>query len=540
MDRGLTPVIPSAETRSARRDLSRRWRAAGWHGDRTLADLAIEGANSRPKTRLRFASTDHASSLHLGDLVHRARSVAGGLGKAGVSAGDRVAIQIPNWEEAALAYVAASIVGAVIVPIVHIYGPADTNWILEHARPTAFLGVSSWYGNDSASQFGAMPGLEGVKTFVIGDDRPAGTQPWADLEAASPWSGSTPCSADDPAVVIYTSGTTGVPKCVVHSHNSITAELMTMPSPPSNLDVGVALQPWPAGHIGGLTALLGPLVHGIDTIYIDRWETEEVLDLLVEEHVTAMSGVPTTLFRLLDLVEHRDVSLRLNVTTGGAGVPPALIERCEAAGWRAARCYGSSEHPSATGGRCDDSLEGRSLTDGRPLSGSEVRIVDPDGRPVPTGTPGEVELIGPEQFLGYADPEANAGSFRSDGWFRSGDVGMLDDHGHLIITDRLGDIVNRGGEKISSVEVEDILVRLDAVNEAAVIAVPDDVLGERVCAVVTLREGRTLELNDLRRHFTEAGVAKQKTPERIVVVEDFPRTPSGKVRKSELRAQIDR
>jgi acyl-CoA synthetase (AMP-forming)/AMP-acid ligase II len=322
---------------------------------------------------LRFASVDRPGTLDLASLVGRARHVAGGLAESGVMPGDRVAVQVPNWEEAAITYVAVAMLGALIVPIVpivHIYGPTDTDWILLHARPTAFVGVPGWGAVDHSSRYGAMHGLAGIATFLIGDGRPAGTRPWDDLETADSWRGSSPAGADDPAVVIYTSDTSGTPKCVVHSHDTFRAELATMPSPPLDLGVKVALQPWPAGHIGGMTAMLGPLSHGIDTILIDRWDTDRVLDLLVSQGVTAMSGVPTTLQRLVEQAD--DLDLARNITTGGAGVPPSLIEQCDAAGWRASRCYGSSEHPSVTGSRAIDPLYARATTDGSLLPGSRV------------------------------------------------------------------------------------------------------------------------------------------------------------------------
>jgi acyl-CoA synthetase (AMP-forming)/AMP-acid ligase II len=516
-----------------------RWRAEGFHGDETIADLATAAAGRSPQTRLRFASADRPGTLRLDVLIRRARTVAGGLAQAGVKHRDRVAVQVPNWEEAAIAYVAVAMLGAVIVPIVHIYGSSDTDWILRDARPAAFIGVASWGEIDHAERVGSMPGLEGVATFLIGQGRPRGTKAWEELEAGPEWRGTGAAKADDPAVLIYTSGTTGTPKCVVHSHNSIRAELATMPSPPLGVGVTVALQPWPAGHIGGLTAMLGPLVHGIDTILIDRWDTDQVLDLLVSEHVTAMSGVPATLLRLLDRTRGSGLNLPLRITTGGAGVPAALIEQCEAAGWKASRCYGSSEHPSATGGRSHDGLAARAGTDGAPLGGTQVRVVDEGGRQLPHGADGEIQLVGPDQFLGYASAEANKSAFTDDGWYRSGDIGNVDGDGRLTVTDRISDIVNRGGEKISSAEVENVLLRLAGVAEVAVVASPDLILGERVCAVIRLSPGAPPpSIEDLGRHFRIAGVARQKTPERIVIVDDFPRTASGKIRKADLRARF--
>jgi acyl-CoA synthetase len=189
-------------------------------------------------------------------------------------------------------------------------------------------------------------------------------------------------------------------------------------------------------------------------------------------------------------------------------------------------------------GWADMPLAQRAHTDGRVQAGSEVRIVDDEGRDLPCGSDGDILVRGPELFIGYTDAALNEQAFTEDGWFRTGDIGRLDDRGCLSITDRKKDIVIRGGENISSQEVERVLATHPAVRDVAVVAMPDARYGEKVCAFVVTRDGETLPLDEVRRHFAEAGVAKQKTPEALFVVDEFPRTASGKVRKADLRAQL--
>jgi acyl-CoA synthetase (AMP-forming)/AMP-acid ligase II len=189
-----------------------------------------------------------------------------------------------------------------------------------------------------------------------------------------------------------------------------------------------------------------------------------------------------------------------------------------------------------TAGRIADPLDLRADTDGRLLAGNEVRLVDAAGRDVPDGQQGEILTRGPELFTGYTDPTLNAAAFLPGGWFRTGDLGRIDASGHLTITDRLKDIIIRGGENISSKEVEDLLITHPAVADVAVIPVPDPALGERVCAVVVARPGSAFDVEAARAHFAAAGAARQKTPEVVVLVGELPRTPSGKVRKDVLRA----
>jgi cyclohexanecarboxylate-CoA ligase len=275
------------------------------------------------------------------------------------------------------------------------------------------------------------------------------------------------------------------------------------------------------------------------TVTFDTFGPELVLDAIERYQLVGTGGAPTFLAGILDVLEsgHRDLSSLRTFLVGAASVPPELVLRAEAAGIKAFRCYGSSEHPTVTSGTPEDPLETRAYTDGRCLGANEVRIVDDDGRDLPRGSEGEIATRGPELFVGYRDPALNRDCFLPGGWFRTGDLGIFDANGLLTVTDRKKDIIIRGGENISAKEVEDVLARHPAVSEAAVVAMPDPRLGERVCAVVILR-GRHLDLAVVAEHFSRAGVARQKTPEHLVVVEELPRTPAGKVQKFQLRARL--
>lgn len=530
-------------TLTARQRLAARWRADGLVPGRSVAEQARAAAGAARETRIVFTSPERPSVLRLDALWSRSCAVAAAFQARGVVPGDVVAVQVPNWSEAVVAYVAAAIAGAIVLPIVHTYGPADTDWILDRVRPRVFVSPSRWSETDYLARLDAMPAVAAIEhVVVVGDVAPNGTETWATLEATSPADAHVvDVPSDAPFLVTFTSGTTAEPKGVVHSHDSFLAELGSMPSPTRRLGRVRSLQPWPAGHIGGMTAILGPLVHGLDTFLIDRWDTESVVDLVAREDIAAASGVPTALLRVMDFVETSDRSLPLReLSTGGAGIPPSVVERGAALGWHIGRCYGSSEHPSATYCRHDDTLEHRLRSDGAPMAGTEVRTVREDGTTCPVGEPGEIALIGPEQFLGYTDPALNAALVGRDGWFLTGDIGVLDRDGFLTVTDRKKDLVIRGGENISSVEVEDVLLRHPAVVEAAVVASPDAEYGERVCAFVVLRPGAILSLGDVREHFSTLGVQRQKTPELVVPVagHELPRTASGKVRKAELRDRV--
>jgi acyl-CoA synthetase (AMP-forming)/AMP-acid ligase II len=224
---------------------------------------------------------------------------------------------------------------------------------------------------------------------------------------------------------------------------------------------------------------------------------------------------------------------------GGSAVPAAVGERCAGLGIETSRSFGSTEHPSITGSYPETPHEKRVSTDGRPLPGVELRLVDEDGNDVDAGEPGEIWSKGPECFVGYTDAAETAAAFTADGWFMTGDVGVLDADGYLTITDRKKDIIIRGGENVSAAEVEEVLVRMPGVAEVAVVGAPDARLGEVGCAFFRMQPPNEVPtLVQVRELLDSAGLAKQKWPEHIRGVAEFPRTPSGKVQKFVLRQQL--
>jgi acyl-CoA synthetase (AMP-forming)/AMP-acid ligase II len=349
-----------------------------------------------------------------------------------------------------------------------------------------------------------------------------------------------PAGPDDPCLLVYTSGTTAEPKGVRHSHNTLLSEVHGSAATRRATPASKQLAAFPAGHVAGVLGLLRVLVLGTPAVIMDAWDPVAAARLVEEHRVTSGTGAPVYLATLLDEAERsgRDLSSLTEFLTGAADVPPALIERAGHAGIAAYRCYGSSEHPTISCGDPDDPLVKRATTDGRVSPGNEVRIVDEEGRDLPAGTDGEIVSRGPEQFLGYLASDLDAEAFLPGGWLRSGDLGHLDSGGYLTVTGRKKDIIVRGGEKISAREVEGVLLRHPAVAEAAIVGAPDERYGERACAFVVLRPGASLGLAEVRRHFAGAGLARQKTPERLIITGELPRTAAGKVAKHALRARL--
>jgi acyl-CoA synthetase (AMP-forming)/AMP-acid ligase II len=256
-----------------------------------------------------------------------------------------------------------------------------------------------------------------------------------------------------------------------------------------------------------------------------------VLKLMLAEGLGVTGGATYFMTSLLDHPDFTAEHLKLMPFSGmgGSTVPVAVTERMTALGIKVFRSYGSTEHPSITGCVLDDPEIKRLTTDGHTMPGVEIRLDDE----------GQILSRGPDCFIGYTDPELTASVFDDDGWYHTGDVGVLDDEGYLTITDRISDIIIRGGENISAQEIEELLLGMDDIAEVAVVAAPDERLGERAAAVVRVREGAGLPgLDEVRTHLKDAGLARQKWPESIHAVTDFPRTASGKVQKFQLRQQL--
>jgi acyl-CoA synthetase (AMP-forming)/AMP-acid ligase II len=449
-----------------------------------------------------------------------------------VRAGDAVAIQLPNWKEAAAAFWAATFLGAVVVPIVHFYGRKELSHILATARPKVLI---------TAREFGRMQFLPDLAADVpivglVGDEhvREEHVHPYDDLLGIEPMAGTVAADAAAPALIAFTSGTTSNPKGVIHSHQTLGFETRQLLEnyPP---DRGRQLTATPVGHfIGMLGAFLIPVLEGAPIDLCDVWDPGKVLELIESDGLSIGGGPPYFVTSVLDHPDCTPEHVRRFTTVGlgGSTVPAAVTRRLADLGMFVFRSYGSTEHPSITGSRRIAPEDKRLYTDGDARPGVEIKL----------GPDGEIFSRGPDLCLGYTDDAMTERAFDGDGWYRTGDVGVLDEDGYLTITDRKADVIIRGGENISALEVEEVLLSMPSVAEAVVVAAPDERLGERTAAVLRVREGHPMPtLDDVRAHFKSAGVAIQKWPQelhRVPEGQDFPRTASGKVQKFRVREQV--
>jgi len=527
-------------------ELGRRYREAGFWNDDSLGAFLHRLVVSHRRLAFRIWSRTRPFEDDLGGIYRRALGLAGGLRRLGIGPGDVVAFQLPNWAEAAETFYGVSALGATLVPIVHFYGPKELRYILRES------GARMLVTTDRFGRLDYLAGLEAVRPEVptlehvivvraeAGAALSDGLRPFEGLVDAPPLEGPVAVDPDWPAVVGYTSGTTAAPKGVIHTHRSLGFEVRQLAGnmPPFDRPSLVGA---PVAHaIGMLGGLLLPPYIGRDIHLIDVWEPAAVLDAMLEADLTSGTGSTFFLTSLLDAPSFGPEHAKRMpwAGLGGSPVPTAVSERAEALGITVTRNYGSTEHPSTTGSKAEERREKRHRTDGHALPGVELRLVDAGGREVATGEPGEIWSRGPDLCAGYTNPTLNE-AFEPEGWYRTGDVGILDSDGYLTITDRLKDIIIRGGENVSAAEVEEAIQRIPGVAEVAVVAAPDPRLGEHGCAFLRLLPDAPVpDLPMLRRHLEAEGMARQKWPEELRMLSEFPRTPSGKIVKAELRRRL--
>ncbi|MBW3662480.1 MAG: AMP-binding protein [Actinobacteria bacterium] len=461
-----------------------------------------------PLSRLpRSGVVDGDTILDPDEVDRRVGLVAAGLSTRGVRLGDRVAWQLPNWWEAVVLYRACWRIGAVAVPIHHRVGPVTRQVIVDRVRPRVTLVASDLGPPDDAIEVRG----EGDGFGALLDGAPRG-HPSRSRDSA-------PAPPND-AVILATSGSSGVPKLVRHTHRGLAYKARAMVGAHGLDTTDAILMPAPLSHISGLlNGVLIPGAGGLTTVVEDRWDPDRALELISSQRVTFMIGPPTFFIDLMAadaFSPGRVAPLRL-VSCGGAGVTPAFVEEArERLGAVVKRTYGSTEAPTVTTSHADDPLDRARDTDGRPVGAAELRVAG--GR---EGA-GRLQVRGPELFVGYLDAAA---PIDEEGWYDTGDLARLDDE-WVTILGRADDTIVRGGENISPGEVEAVCACIPGVRQAIVVGYPDQRLGQRIGLVI---EAETdVGLDTITRACEAAGLARFKTPERVVRLDIVPRLDAGK------------
>jgi acyl-CoA synthetase (AMP-forming)/AMP-acid ligase II len=513
------------------------YRRLGYVSDMTMSSSVERAARlwgSRPAVAQADVKMTHRELL---GFVERA---AAWLSGAGIRPGDIVCWQTPNWWEAHLLGLAIWHIGAVSAPIAPFYREHELRQVIEEVRPAAVISVESFRGFAHAEAFDdllAETGLDKIPRILLRGSRCG----WTSFDAVvchTRRSPSADIGADEPCLVLFTSGTTSRAKAAVHSSRTLLAETRQLADAWGLGWEDVAYMAAPLQHITGLlNAMTIPLLVGACAVLAERWEPSRAVQDIVAHQVTYSAGATVFLQELTDAARDARIRLPLRMfACGGASVPRAVMERSEEQGIPAARVYGMTELPTVTVMNRADPFDRRAQTDGAVAPGVEVRVIDDQSNLLATGFEGELLVRGPERMLGYLDPEANRTALDDAGWFRTGDIGVVDEAGFVTITGRLKDVINRGGEKFSARDIEDLLAAHPAVRQAAVVAGLDARFGEVPVAFIVLVDNEHASAGELAEFLHTAGLARQKTPVAWHVVEALPMTPSGKVKKFELVA----
>lgn len=504
-------------------------------------ELVHERAARTPEV---LCAVDEAGrTLTFGELAARAEDAAGAFAERGVGVGDGVCWQLPTWIESLVVTAALSRLGAVQVPLLPILRARELTVALAQVRPRLVLCPGTWRGFDHAAMWRALAHevLPDAAPEVLTCDRalPSPSRP-----PQLPHEDDARPSPGAHRWVFFSSGTTGVPKGARHTDESITAGPRTFVSR-TRLVAGDRYPIiFPFTHVGGIGTFFAQLMTGATAVLDDVFEPERTIQQLATQDLTIGAGGTPIVQLYLDQQRRRpDAPLfpRLRFCLAGAAPKPPTLHaaaRDELGGRGCLSSYGLTEAPFTTISDLDDPDDVLATTEGRPIDGASLRVVALDGHECAPGEEGELRIRGPHVLLGYLDASLDADAFDGDGWFRSGDLARVDEHGNVVITGRIKEIIIRRGENISALEVEQVLLRHPDVADVAVIGLPDERTGERCCAVVVPVAGSSVTLGALAAFALDAGLARQKVPEQLELIDVLARNAGGKVVKHELRARF--
>ena len=513
----------------------------------TLWQLVARRAQETPDTVM--AVDELGRSITFGGFRRHAEQAAAGLQRLGVQAGTTVVWQLPTSIEATVLMAALSRLGALQIPVLPILRERELTFITRQVGAGLLVVPGTFRGFDHAAMAEAVAAATGCRVLVSDPERPdtvapAGIAlPWAD-PATLPSPPALPATGPDPVRwVFYTSGTTAEPKGVKHTDPSAVATGIHLLS---GLALGaddVTLMVAPITHVGGIMTLATQLMTGFRTVLMRAFDARETPRLAARHGITVLRAPVPVVRACIDAQKaHGPEPLYPDLRAcqcGGAARPTDLNEAVRRLwGLRGVlSSYGMTECPGVTAIRPDDTEQRIQGTSGKLTPGTELRVVDPAGRLLGPGQEGELLVRGPQLFSGYVDPALEEDAFDADGFFRSGDLGIVDEDGYVRVTGRIKDIIIRNGENISALEIENVLSTHPAISDVAVIGLPDARTGERCCAVVDLAPGRTLTLEDVADFCRAAGIARQKIPEQLELG-PVPRNSMGKIEKQRLRARF--
>ncbi len=533
-------LIPSRRAHSIAKGL--------WH-DRTINDdLDACVATCPDKLALTAVQAESGSVQRFTyrELATMADRVAVGLTKLGVGKNDVVACQLPNWWQFTVTYLACSRIGAVMNPLMHIFRERELSFMLKHGEAKVLIIPQTFRGFDFEHMVNALkPSLTDLKHVVVVNG--AGANSFEALLSGPAWEKESHAKdaltqhrpgPDDVTQLIYTSGTTGEPKGVMHTANTVMANIIPYAAR-LHLDAkDVVLMASPMAHqTGFMYGLMMPIMLKSSAVLLDVWEPLRAIDLIRNESTTFTMASTPFLTDLAKNVEEsgKKVPTLRTFLCAGAPIPGPLVEQARSVlGTKIVSAWGMTENGAVTLIELNDPDERAFTTDGLPLPGVELKVVNDDGVSLPVGEAGKLYVRSCSNFGGYLK-RAHLNGTDAEGWFDTGDLARLDAQGYVRITGRSKDVIIRGGENIPVVEIESLLYRHPAIAMAAIVAYPDERLGERACAVVVLKPGQSLDLPGLVDYLKSQKIALQYIPEKLEIRDAMPATPSGKIQKFKLR-----
>ncbi|EEU9122735.1 medium-chain fatty-acid--CoA ligase [Escherichia coli] len=523
------------------------YRQQGLWGDASLADYWQQTARAMPD---KIAVVDnHGASYTYSALDHAASCLANWMLAKGIESGDRIAFQLPGWCEFTVIYLACLKIGAVSVPLLPSWREAELVWVLNKCQAKMFFAPTLFKQTRPVDLILPLQNQLPQLQQIVGVDKLAPATSSLSLSQIiadnTPLTTAITTHGDELAAVLFTSGTEGLPKGVMLTHNNILASERAYCARLNLTWQDVFMMPAPLGHATGfLHGVTAPFLIGARSVLLDIFTPDACLALLEQQRCTCMLGATPFVYDLLNVLEKQpaDLSALRFFLCGGTTIPKKVARECQQLGIKLLSVYGSTESSPHAVVNLDDPLSRFMHTDGYAAAGVEIKVVDVARKTLPPGCEGEEASRGPNVFMGYFDePELTARALDEEGWYYSGDLCRMDEAGYIKITGRKKDIIVRGGENISSREVEDILLQHPKIHDACVVAMPDERLGERSCAYVVLKAPHhSLSLEEVVAFFSRKRVAKYKYPEHIVVIEKLPRTASGKIQKFLLRKDIMR
>jgi acyl-CoA synthetase (AMP-forming)/AMP-acid ligase II len=517
------------------------YRKMGFWRDETLVDIAWQRVTEAPSKTLVIEGT---TLLSRETVWNHALRLAAFFSARGLAPGEVVSFQLPNWSETLVIALAARMLGLAINPIPPIYRESEVSYILNDCGSKLLFIPASFRSHDYPAMLsGIRRHLTSLEHVVCVRGQAGDAYGWNDVLSFTPLPVDDLPRIDAASVmmVMYTSGTTGRPKGVLHTHHSYDYKIGQMGEFWRVCASDVIFMPSPVTHISGaFWSFDMPWVRGATAVLMDVWNPADAIQTIDANRCTISGGATPFLQQLLAAAAEKPdalKSLRM-FFCGGTTVSPELVKKASTAfpDCLFFRAYGSTEMPTAAMGIRDRSQARLGAeTDGEVAYPVEIKIVDDAGRKLEDGLEGEILARGPELFAGYLHEEDNRSCFDAEGFFRMGDLGRLVHGGYLVITGRKKDIIIRSGENISPKEVEDILLEHPAVDDVAIVAMPSRTTGECGCAFLILKSGISMDLPEIQRYLAEQGLARQKFPEHLVLVDELPRVASGKIRKDVLR-----